>query len=103
MTEIITDMEMRLKTLVSATVLALTLSAPVSALGSVVKRTALLVSNIEEAIEFYEAIGFSIWLDRGGDRDRDSKGGLPLNGKPAHGQASQLLQVCFDLSRPQTA
>lgn len=55
-----------------------------SAFESVVKRTTLLVSNIEKSIAFYEGIGFSIWLDRGGDRDPEGGGGLPLNGKPGY-------------------
>ena len=55
-----------------------------NAFQSVVKRTTLLVSDIERSVEFYKAIGFDIWLDRGGDRNPDSPGGLPLNGKPSH-------------------
>jgi len=66
-------------------VVALGLSGTVTAAESVVKRTTLLVSDIERSIAFYEAIGFSIWLDRGGDRDPNAEGGgLPLNGKPSY-------------------
>ncbi len=54
------------------------------AFQSVVKRTTLLVSDIERSVEFYKAIGFDIWLDRGGDRDPDSPSSLPLNGRPGH-------------------
>lgn len=60
------------------------LVSPAYAFKSVVKRTTLLVSNVERSIEFYEAIGFSVWLDRGGARNPDGEGGLPLNGKPKH-------------------
>ena len=59
-------------------------ASPASAFESVVKRTTLLVSNIENSIEFYKAIGFSVWLDRGGERDPEDGGDLPLNGKPAY-------------------
>lgn len=60
--------------------LMLLASGPAPAFESVVKRTTLLVSDIEKSIAFYEGIGFSIWLDRGGDRDPEG-GDLPLNGK----------------------
>ena len=56
----------------------------VSAATSVVRRTTLLVRDIERSIEFYQAIGFDVWLDRGGERDPEAGGGLPLNGKPAY-------------------
>ena len=51
---------------------------------SVVRRSTLLVSDIEQSIHFYQQIGFRVWLDRGGERDPESSGGLPLNGKPAY-------------------
>lgn len=59
------------------------LPGPAIAFQSVVKRTTLLVSDIEQSIAFYEGIGFSIWLDRGGDRDPEG-GDLPLKGKPEY-------------------
>ncbi len=66
-------------------VVAFGLMTQAQAAESVVKRTTLLVSDIERSIAFYEAIGFSIWLDRGGDRDPNAEGGgLPLNGKPSY-------------------
>lgn len=65
-------------------VCAMVFSVPAAALESVVKRTTILVSDIERSIAFYEGIGFKVWLDRAGDRDPDSHAGLPLNGKPAH-------------------
>lgn len=71
--------------LVTITLAATLLTAgSAAAFESVVKRTTLLVSDIEKSIAFYEGIGFSIWLDRGGDRDPESTGGLPLNGKPEY-------------------
>ena len=68
------------------------LNAAVSAnaFQSVVKRTTLLVADIERSVEFYKAIGFSVWLDRGGDRDPDSSGGMPLNGKSGHSHITIL-------------
>lgn len=74
---------MRTGTLIISLALALLTALPTSAFESVVKRTTLLVSDIEESITFYEAIGFSVWLDRGGDRDPET-GDLPLNGKPEY-------------------
>lgn len=64
--------------------LAVLLTSPAGAFESVVKRTTLLVSDIEKSIAFYQGIGFSEWLDRGGERDPDAGGDLPLNGKPAY-------------------
>ena len=78
------NMKPSMSVLSSLVGIVLLLNAPALALESVVKRTTLLVSNIEESIKFYEAIGFKIWLDRDGDRNPDSQGGLPLNGKPGH-------------------
>lgn len=59
-------------------------SSQAGAFESVVKRTTLLVSDIEKSIAFYQGIGFSPWLDRGGARDPEAGGDLPLNGKPAY-------------------
>lgn len=74
---------MRTGTLITAFALALLTALPASAFESVVKRTTLLVSDIEKSIAFYEGIGFSIWLDRGGERDPE-RGDLPLNEKPEY-------------------
>ena len=68
--------------------LALLIASPLladfaAAATSVVRRTTLLVRDIDRSLAFYRAIGFDVWLDRGGRRDPDSEGGLPLNGKPA--------------------
>ncbi|MEQ8508318.1 MAG: VOC family protein [Rhodospirillaceae bacterium] len=72
----------RLRKMVTLSIMAsVLLCAPTQALESVVKRTTLLVSNIEQSMAFYEAIGFSVWLDRGGDRNPEG-GDLPLNAKP---------------------
>lgn len=57
---------------------------PVDAATSIVRRTTLLVTDIERSIDFYQRIGFKIWLDRAGPRDPEAGGGLPLNGKPTH-------------------
>lgn len=73
-----------MKLMTSASVsFCLLLAGPVAAFESVVKRTTLLVSDIEKSIEFYEGIGFSKWLDRGGERDPEG-GDLPLKGKPEY-------------------
>jgi len=77
---------MRVRSLLKTMTLAglLVSAGPATAFESVVKRTTLLVSDIEKSIAFYEGIGFSIWLDRGGERDPDGGGDLPLNGKPGY-------------------
>ena len=62
----------------------------VSAATSVVRRTTLLVRDIERSIEFYQAIGFDVWLDRGGERDPSASGGLPLNGKPGYSRIAVM-------------
>lgn len=72
------------KTVALALIFLWSSAGTASAFQSVVKRTTLLVGDIERSVEFYKAIGFDIWLDRGGDRDPNSQGGLPLNGKPSH-------------------
>lgn len=56
---------------------------PAEAATSVVRRTTLLVADIERSVDFYERIGFRVWLDREGPRDPET-GELPLNGKPKH-------------------
>ncbi|MBT5242207.1 MAG: VOC family protein [Rhodospirillaceae bacterium] len=56
-------------------------SSPADALESVVKRTTLLVSDIERSIAFYKSIGFSPWLDRAGPRSPNGAVGMPLNEK----------------------
>ncbi len=62
----------------------------VSAATSVVRRTTLLVRDLEKSMEFYRAIGFDVWLDRGGARDPTAGGGLPLNGKPAYSRIAVM-------------
>jgi predicted enzyme related to lactoylglutathione lyase len=57
------------------------LTSPAQAVESVVKRTTLLVSDIERSIAFYKGIGFSPWLDRAGPRDPNGSVGMPLNKK----------------------
>ncbi|MGB1876597.1 MAG: VOC family protein [Rhodospirillaceae bacterium] len=59
----------------------LLISSSASAVESVVKRTTLLVSDIERSIAFYKGIGFSTWLDRAGPRDPNGAVGMPLNEK----------------------
>ncbi|MBM3513895.1 MAG: VOC family protein [Alphaproteobacteria bacterium] len=49
---------------------------------SVVRRTTLLVSDVEKSVAFCEKIGFHIWLKTGGARDPNQPISLPLNGKP---------------------
>ncbi|MBL8628463.1 MAG: VOC family protein [Rhodospirillaceae bacterium] len=53
-----------------------------------VRRSTLLVSDIEKSIRFYEALGFSITYDKGGPRDPERPMALPLNVKPG---ASRLV------------
>ena len=57
---------------------------------SIVRRTTLLVEDIERSIAFYKAIGFDVWLDRGGERDPESSGPLPLNGKPGYSRIAVM-------------
>ena len=54
----------------------------VHAQTSVVRRSTLLVEDLERSVAFYEAIGFTKWLETGGDRNPEG-GSLPLNDKPA--------------------
>ena len=61
-----------------------------SAATSVVRRTTLLVADMERSMAFYRAIGFDVWLDRGGERDPESPGSLPLNGKPAYSRIAVM-------------
>lgn len=68
----------------AATVLLTAGLQPADAATSVVKRTTLLVADIERSIDFYQRLGFRIWLDRAGSRDPEGGGGLPLLGKPTH-------------------
>ena len=49
---------------------------------SVVRRTTLLVSDVEASVAFYEKLGFTPWLKTGGERDPERATALPLNGKP---------------------
>lgn len=56
--------------------------------GPAVRRSTLLVSDIEKSIGFYEALGFAVQYDKGGPRDPDRPMALPLNVKPA---ASRLV------------
>ena len=60
---------------------SLLIASSASAVESVVKRTTLLVSDIERSIAFYKGIGFSTWLDRAGPRDPNGAVGMPLNEK----------------------
>lgn len=66
--------------------IAMMLVATASAAGaatSVVRRTTLLVSDVEKSVAFYEKIGFRVWLKTGGPRDPSQPTSLPLNGKPS--------------------
>ena len=53
-----------------------------------VRRSTLLVGDIEKSIRFYEAIGFTNWYDKGGARNPDQPTALPLTVKPG---ASRLV------------
>lgn len=49
----------------------------------VVRRTTLLVADIEASIRFYgDLLGFSVWYDRSNDRKPGRGGALPLDGEP---------------------
>lgn len=54
----------------------------------VVRRSTLLVSDLDQSIAFYEALGFTRSYDRGGARDPARPMALPLNVQPA---ASRLV------------
>jgi catechol 2,3-dioxygenase-like lactoylglutathione lyase family enzyme len=57
-------------------------AVPVSA-DIVVRRTTLLVSDIDASIRFYgEMLGFSVWYDQANERKPGRGGGLPLDGEP---------------------
>jgi catechol 2,3-dioxygenase-like lactoylglutathione lyase family enzyme len=58
-------------------------TAAAEAATSVVRRTTLLVSDVQRSVAFYEKIGFKVWLKTGGDRDPKGPTALPLNVKPA--------------------
>lgn len=70
-----------MKTILIA-VMGATIAFTAEAATSVVRRTTLLVSNVEQSVNFYEKIGFHIWLKTGGPRDPNGPMSLPLNGKP---------------------
>lgn len=60
----------------------LLLSAPAAA-DIVVRRTTLLVSNIDASIRFYgDLLGFSVWYDQANERKPGRGGALPLDGEP---------------------
>ncbi|MBL8645177.1 MAG: VOC family protein [Rhodospirillaceae bacterium] len=67
---------------------ALAFSQAVQAREPAVRRSTLLVSNIEKSIQFYGALGFSVTYDKGGARDPERPMTLPLNVKPS---ASRLV------------
>ena len=54
----------------------------------VVRRSTLLVGDLDRSIAFYEALGFTRSYDRGGERDPARPMVLPLNVQPA---ASRLV------------
>lgn len=54
----------------------------------VVRRSTLLVGDLDRSIAFYEALGFTRSYDRGGARDPARPMALPLNVQPA---ASRLV------------
>jgi catechol 2,3-dioxygenase-like lactoylglutathione lyase family enzyme len=56
--------------------------------GPAVRRSTLLVADLERSIRFYEALGFARWYDQGGARDPERPMTLPLTVKPA---ASRLV------------
>jgi catechol 2,3-dioxygenase-like lactoylglutathione lyase family enzyme len=59
----------------------LALQAPASAApsdGTVMRRTTLLVFDIERSIRFYEILGFTVWLN--GPWGKVRGGGLPIEG-----------------------
>lgn len=51
---------------------------------TVVRRSTLLVNDIEASIDFYQRLGFSVWYDQGGDRDATRPTTLPLNVVPGY-------------------
>ena len=56
--------------------------------GTVMRRTTLLVHDLERSIRFYEALGFSRWYV--GSRGTVREGGLPVIGVPV-GAPNQLV------------
>lgn len=70
-----------IKSLGLCALFTLLVSPSTNAVESVVKRTTLLVSDIERSIAFYKGIGFSPWLDRAGARSPNGAVGMPLNEK----------------------
>lgn len=46
------------------------------------RRTTLLVSDVNASRAFYEAVGFRVWLDWRGEQDPNDPTALPLTGNP---------------------
>ena len=46
------------------------------------RRTTLLVSDVDASRAFYEAVGFRVWLDWTGEQDPNDPTALPLTGAP---------------------
>jgi catechol 2,3-dioxygenase-like lactoylglutathione lyase family enzyme len=80
---------MRILFAIIVIIVELTVSAVSAApAGSAVRRSTLLVADLDRSIAFYEALGFARWYDQGGPRDPNRPMALPLNVKPA---ASRLV------------
>ncbi len=83
---------------VSLLIAAVLFAQQITAATSVVRRTTLLVADIDKSMQFYRAIGFDVWLDRGGERNPDAGGGLPLNGKPAYSRIAVMSGTADDIA-----
>lgn len=63
--------------------LAVSLVASAAAADIVVRRTTLLVADIDASIRFYgDLLGFSVWYDQSNERKPGRGGALPLDGEP---------------------
>jgi catechol 2,3-dioxygenase-like lactoylglutathione lyase family enzyme len=51
---------------------------------AMLRRTTLLVQDVEQSKAFYQALGFREWLDWSEDQDPEALTGLPLNSNPSH-------------------
>jgi catechol 2,3-dioxygenase-like lactoylglutathione lyase family enzyme len=73
---------MRRRRLIGVLALFLSAAALPAPAEIVVRRTTLLVGDIEASIRFYSTLlGFSVWYDQASER-RPGGGGLPLDGAP---------------------
>ena len=63
---------------------AVLLVAAAATAEPLIRRTTLLVSDPIASQEFYEALGFRVWLDWAGDQDPNDPLALPLTGSPGN-------------------